>query len=335
MVFQSLEDGFNFYKQYAALAGFDIRKSTNLKVSGVVVWRYVVCNREGHKHFASTCNKPTHDDGDLPKAKQRRRISNRVDCKARVAFRLTGGVGYSISSFIESHNHPMIVLQVDKKEHTLTFVVQDSRDMVVNVEHSTLEGSFFCTCKYWQRIGLLCRHIFLVFKGLRIKLIPERYITNRWCKTPLLKPLIDVSGLDFTSESSVDENKLMLNRLRSNIHSCVALIENNPELLCAFSKVITEQKELIQSVVSSQDAGTGEPNLFENYCGVPAPSVIKVLPPQPAHNKGSGKRIKSAKELQIEQSKKNKRLCRTCKELAYEYFDIILLFSYKHLIFFC
>ncbi|RAL45081.1 hypothetical protein DM860_015487 [Cuscuta australis] len=79
MVFQSLEDGFNFYKQYAALAGFDIRKSTNLKVLGVVVWRYVVCNREGHKHFASTCNKPTHDDGDLPKAKQRRHISNRVD----------------------------------------------------------------------------------------------------------------------------------------------------------------------------------------------------------------------------------------------------------------
>ncbi|VFQ89953.1 unnamed protein product [Cuscuta campestris] len=66
-----------------------------------------------------------------------------------------------------------------------------------------------------------------------------------------------------------------------------------------------------------EDAGAGEPNLFENYCGVPAPSVIKVLPPQPAHNKGSGKRIKSAKELQIEQSKKNKRLCRTCKELAY------------------
>ncbi|VFQ69176.1 unnamed protein product [Cuscuta campestris] len=543
---------------------FDIRKSTNLKVSGVVVWRYVVCNREGHKHFASTCNKPTHDDGDLPKAKQRRRISNRVDCKARVAFRLTGGVGYSISSFIESHKHPMMslqsrpflkinrnleighkkfmlncakasigpmksyrlfkesvggfnnvgataidfknfkrdlkayiagadaqmlidklfrkkqtcsafhfdydvdesdqltrvfwcdpiakknyamfgdvisfdatfntnrykmvftpftgvdnhrrcvtfaagllrredvpsyrwlfnrfldamghapqciitdqdtsmaiaipevfpntvhrlcmwhitnkitskvenelakdqdfltrlnsviwshylepedwekqwheipayfrdlfmigllrttsrsesensffgdfkntfftlvefymqfesamdsqrlktadldadseacapvyktplaiekhaasiytlsifydvqteicascfscsVLQVDKKEHTLTFVVQDSRDMVVNVEHSTLESSFFCTCKYWQRIGLLCCHIFLVFKGLRIKLIPERYITNRWCKTPLLKPLIDVSGLDFTSESSVDEKQI-------------------------------------------------------------------------------------------------------------------------------
>ncbi|RAL50041.1 hypothetical protein DM860_016817 [Cuscuta australis] len=131
MVFQSLEDGFNFYKEYIALAGFDIRKSTNSKVSGVAVWRYVVCNREGHKHFASTCNKPTHDDGDLPKA------------------------------------------------------------------------------------------------------------------------------------------------------------------------------------------GTGEPNLFENYCGVRAPSVIKVLPPQPAHNKGSGKRIKSAKELQIEQSRKNKRLCQTCKELGY------------------
>ncbi|RAL47694.1 hypothetical protein DM860_012319 [Cuscuta australis] len=94
MVFKSLEDRLNFYKQYASLADFDIRKSTNLKGSGVVVWRYVVCNREGHKHFAPIVNKPTHDDG-VPKAKQRRRISNRVDCKARVAFRLVAGVGSS------------------------------------------------------------------------------------------------------------------------------------------------------------------------------------------------------------------------------------------------
>ncbi|RAL51186.1 hypothetical protein DM860_018212 [Cuscuta australis] len=107
MVFKSLEDEFNFYKQYASLTGFDIRKSTNLKVSGIVVWRYVVCNREGHKHFAPIVNKPTHDDG-VPKAKQRRCISNRVDCKARVAFMLVGGVGYTISSFIETHNHPML-----------------------------------------------------------------------------------------------------------------------------------------------------------------------------------------------------------------------------------
>ncbi|RAL38797.1 hypothetical protein DM860_013478 [Cuscuta australis] len=313
MVFQSLEDEFNFYKQYAALAGFDIRESTNLKVSGVVVWRYIVCNREGHKHFASTCNKPTHDDGDLPKAKQRRRISNRVDCKTRVVFRLTGGVGYSISIFIESRNHPMMSLPsrpflkinrnleighqredvppyrwlfnrfLDAMGHAPQCIItdqdasraiaipEDSRGMVVNVEHSTLEGSFFYTCKNWQRIGLLCRHIFLLFKVLKIKLIPERYITNRWCKTPLLKPRIDVSGLDFTFESAIDKKKVMLNRLWSNIHSCVALIENNPELLCAFSKVITEQKEVIEFVVASQDVGTEQRDLFENYCGVPAP----------------------------------------------------------------
>ncbi|RAL47693.1 hypothetical protein DM860_012318 [Cuscuta australis] len=129
--------------------------------------------------------------------------------------------------------------------------------------------------------------------------------------------MIEVSGLDFASESSLDENKLMLNRLWSNIHSCVALIENNSDLLSAFSKVISEQKELIESAIASHDVDTGVPNIFENYCGVPAPSEIKVLPPQPAHSKGSGKRIKSAKEIQIEQSKKNKRMCRTCKELGY------------------
>ncbi|VFQ86114.1 unnamed protein product [Cuscuta campestris] len=513
MVFKSLEDGFNFYKQYASLAGFDIRKSTNLKVSGVVVWRYVVCNREGNKHFAPIVNKPTHDDG-VPKAKQGRRISNRVDCKARVAFRLVAGVGYTISSFIETHNHPMLSipsrpflkinrnLEIGHKKFMLNcakanigpmksyrlfkesvggydnvgatavdfknfkrdlkaYIAGADAQMLIDKlfrkkqtcsafhfdydvdESDQLTRVFWCdpiarkkfamfgdvisfdatfnTNRYkmvftpftgvdnhrrcvtfaagllrredvpsytWlfnrfldamghapqciitnqdasmaiaipevfpKTIHRLCMwhitnkitakvdnelakdQVFLTrlnsviwnhyfepkerekqwHEVLKIKMIPERYITNRWCKSPLLKPMIEVSGLDFVSESSLDENKLMLNRLWSNIHSCVALIENNSDLLSAFSKVISEQKELIESAIASHDVDTGVPNIFENYYGVPAPSEIKLLPPQPAHNKGSGKRIKSAKEIQIEQSKKNKRMCRTCKELGY------------------
>ncbi|VFQ85743.1 unnamed protein product [Cuscuta campestris] len=52
----------------------------------------------------------------------------------------TLSIFYEVQTEICASCFSCSVLQVDKKEHTLTFVVQDSRDMVVNVEHSTLEA---------------------------------------------------------------------------------------------------------------------------------------------------------------------------------------------------
>lgn len=54
MKFISQEDGIKFYKEYASASGFDVRLGTTKKSSDskCVIWKYVLCNREGEKHSA-------------------------------------------------------------------------------------------------------------------------------------------------------------------------------------------------------------------------------------------------------------------------------------------
>ncbi|RAL45828.1 hypothetical protein DM860_009692 [Cuscuta australis] len=111
MVFEKLEDGISFYKNYALLEGFDIRLGTSTKSpDGVNVWKYILCSREGHKHAAQLSSNAPNKAETTPNGKNRirRRVPNRTGCRARVIFRLCGSVGYKITSFEERHNHPML-----------------------------------------------------------------------------------------------------------------------------------------------------------------------------------------------------------------------------------
>nr|KAJ0212061.1 hypothetical protein LSAT_V11C400197610 [Lactuca sativa] len=50
------------------------------------------------------------------------------------------------------------------------------------VTHSTTDDSYKCTCMHFEHVGILCRHIFCVFKFYSIEQIPEEYIMKRWCR---------------------------------------------------------------------------------------------------------------------------------------------------------
>ncbi|XP_031112119.1 protein FAR1-RELATED SEQUENCE 5-like [Ipomoea triloba] len=101
--FESLENGIKFYIKYASAAGFDVRRSTEIKNKyGVTIKKYLVCSREGYKEAKDTdlmeSGAPTH-----PK---RRRTSNRVGCIAKIIFRLNVEV-YEVVSFEERHTHDL------------------------------------------------------------------------------------------------------------------------------------------------------------------------------------------------------------------------------------
>nr|GEZ16974.1 protein FAR1-related sequence 5-like [Tanacetum cinerariifolium] len=51
------------------------------------------------------------------------------------------------------------------------------------------DGSLLCSCMNFARFGFLCRHIFCVFKGNGLEVIPDKYILKRWIKD-LLPPHI-------------------------------------------------------------------------------------------------------------------------------------------------
>ncbi|XP_047958502.1 protein FAR1-RELATED SEQUENCE 1-like isoform X1 [Salvia hispanica] len=53
------------------------------------------------------------------------------------------------------------------------------------VTYTISENSYSCSCKLFGREGILCSHIFLVFKNRFVKVIPDKYFHVRWLKTAL------------------------------------------------------------------------------------------------------------------------------------------------------
>ncbi|XP_019160733.1 PREDICTED: protein FAR1-RELATED SEQUENCE 5-like [Ipomoea nil] len=98
--FDSLDGAIAFYKQYAGAVGFDCRQGSNRRRrDGVVVEKHVLCSRDGFKQTISV-------DAKTNKVK-RRRVTNRVGCKAKVFYKLKSNGLYSVHFLEERHTHLM------------------------------------------------------------------------------------------------------------------------------------------------------------------------------------------------------------------------------------
>ncbi|CAA0838976.1 Unknown protein [Striga hermonthica] len=163
--------------------------------------------------------------------------------------------------------------------------------------------------------GWPCKHIFVVFKDLNIEVIPPAHISLRWTKFAFSKPLFHV--VDNISEecAKINDKKILLNKIWSDVHICVGLIETQMDQLVEFSRLIEEHK---RTLMVEQGGGVSafveREERFESFVGISVPQDIRIQPPTQSKNKGSGKRMKSMKEKSIEKSQKKRRLCKTCGE---------------------
>ncbi|CAH9076411.1 unnamed protein product [Cuscuta europaea] len=208
------------------------------------------------------------------------------------------------------------VLSVQEVNGVREYVINDERGMIFNVVHSLIASTTTCSCKDFDRVGLVCRHMFVVFKDLKLHNIPADFVLSRWCKNSIIKPMYDIGDTVFGQCVTNEERKLHVNRLWSDIHCCVAIIEDKPNLFVQFAQLIKEQKTILLSSQHHSAHVTSKNSTIQQFCGATAPSEVNVLPPQQARNKGCGKRLKGGKEVAI-QSKKKLRLCRTCNEMCH------------------
>nr|XP_017245913.1 PREDICTED: protein FAR1-RELATED SEQUENCE 5-like [Daucus carota subsp. sativus] len=101
--FQSLDQGFIFYKEYGRLGGFDVRKGTEKRdESGIVSIKHYTCSKEGCNDFRSTL------DSNLSKVKRRRTASTWCCCKVKIVLKLNRDREYFVFKFDEVHNHPLV-----------------------------------------------------------------------------------------------------------------------------------------------------------------------------------------------------------------------------------
>ncbi|CAA0812843.1 Protein FAR1-RELATED SEQUENCE 11 [Striga hermonthica] len=105
-VFQSLEEAYNFYNNYAKQAGFSVRIANNKKSkeTNEEVWKMYSCNKEGKTDETWQTKKKKI----ATESRGRKRGHTRCGCQAKMSVKKSQDDGmWIVSCFIEQHNHPL------------------------------------------------------------------------------------------------------------------------------------------------------------------------------------------------------------------------------------
>ncbi|XP_057249929.1 protein FAR1-RELATED SEQUENCE 7-like [Beta vulgaris subsp. vulgaris] len=207
------------------------------------------------------------------------------------------------------------VYKVQIEEAVEEFEVADNtRKKTYHVTYIPDSHDCFCSCKMFESMRILCRHVLFVIKEKFLTEILEQHILHRWTKDASKKPIFDFCE-DFDG-IEINKKKKVVGDLWSKFFSCVSLVENNTdhlelllERLSAFEEEMKPGKENVEQQSKEKH--------IELFVGS---NIVSggILPPNKSSNKGSGtgKRKKSDQEIAIEASNKKERLCRSCGQLS-------------------
>ncbi|XP_074300588.1 uncharacterized protein LOC141631871 [Silene latifolia] len=113
-----------------------------------------------------------------------------------------------------------------------------------------------------------------------IKTIPEDYLLNRWMKKYLRLRIFNTDGEGTENMQVIDEKQIAMSIMWSEVHEAVGLL---------------------------RDKGIADVDSF---------SILTILPPKNSKNKGTGKRLVSAKTKAMVLARKPKRKCKNCKRMT-------------------
>ncbi|XP_074293527.1 protein FAR1-RELATED SEQUENCE 9-like [Silene latifolia] len=163
------------------------------------------------------------------------------------------------------------------------------------VVYNSLTNDAECSCKLFNRKGIICRHIIWVYSGKQVHTLPDKYILMRWTKNahkiPLYGPHVMVE-----------------------FYATIGVLKNVPtkEII----DLVDTLKQFRVKLNPQSESMTKEQEL-EMLLGCSSSTEVRILPPRQAKNKGSGKRMVSKKQQCIAKAEKPKRLCRNCKQMAH------------------
>ncbi|XP_019175648.1 PREDICTED: protein FAR1-RELATED SEQUENCE 5-like [Ipomoea nil] len=235
-----------------------------------------------------------------------------IEKHASIVYTIT--VFYQVQEEICASCFKCMLLSVREEGGMLHYDIMDGKNKRFTVVHNVNDHEAKCSCKMFEMVGLLCRHIFVVFRDL--ERIPLKCVVNRWTKDASLKATFEIDGVIYDQNGPKDEKKMLLNKVRSDIHCCMDLASSNMEQLTAFSQVINEQKQLLLSGKEKFSPQHSKRTVIESYCGSTEISEINILPPKQATNKGNGKHIKSSKELAMENKRAGSAIFLVLEEIT-------------------
>ncbi|GJZ90812.1 protein FAR1-related sequence 5 [Tanacetum coccineum] len=197
----------------------------------------------------------------------------------------------------------------DKAEENDKVDLFFKKDGLYKVLRNVGDGSVVCSCQLFVRVGILCKHIFCVFKNANVELIPQQYILRRWTKN-LIPAALRNKRNRYGEKNVVVEN--YANEATSIVDHCVHLLSKDEPRLGAFVEKLKSLKKEVEADCPNPPSKNKTDNL-EQLVGVPKPSVVDVNNPTVGSTKGRKKlRIKGGKEKAIEKSLKGRNSCSLC-----------------------
>ncbi|XP_074297282.1 protein FAR1-RELATED SEQUENCE 9-like [Silene latifolia] len=141
------------------------------------------------------------------------------------------------------------------------------------------DNMFSCSCKMFERIGILCRHILWVLKDRGFDHIPKEYLALRWSKSATSHPLSNVVGISVLADCvSIESRQNNISELWSEVFNAVSLVEENEEHCDALFQMLRSFNEkLIISVKSGKSKDKKAE--IEMVLGSKIPTEATILPP--------------------------------------------------------
>ncbi|XP_062179535.1 protein FAR1-RELATED SEQUENCE 5-like [Phragmites australis] len=104
------------------------------------------------------------------------------------------------------------------------------------------ERKVVCTCKLFERTGLLCSHALKVLDLMNIKQLPEHYIMKRWTREVRCGTVHDAFGRNVLADPKVDMTRrykylahkfIILASRAADFEECFLLVDNVLDSLCS------------------------------------------------------------------------------------------------------
>ncbi|XP_019197079.1 PREDICTED: protein FAR1-RELATED SEQUENCE 5-like [Ipomoea nil] len=173
----------------------------------------------------------------------------------------------------------------------------------------TLQEEIEAACFYCEVVGIRedGGNIYYTIKGDGTT--TYTYVVDRWCKH---------LGCNACRGQHVDGAPPIsgATELWSEINTCVGMVGESTVRQARMVQVLKELRDEFASDCEIIGAAKSNRATIEAFCGVQPPPCITIKPLAQAKNKGSGKRIKSNRDIAIEKSVKVGRKCGVCGEYA-------------------
>ncbi|KAL9672143.1 hypothetical protein QQ045_028391 [Rhodiola kirilowii] len=229
----------------------------------------------------------------------------------------TRKVSQDVQSEIAASCFDVSIIKLLEHEEVVTYEIQDSRynGTIFQVSHHQSSPNFVCTCHLFERIGILCRHVFAAFKSAGIVKIPAKYVLNRWTKTAIETAAQGADTCLVEDCQTIQQSVSAEQELWAEFNACLNMVGNDIE------KTEYIHHKLKEMLVHLQEVSAGDPvrcktTIIGELIGASKPTELLVKAPAVVRTKGSGKRLHSEFEKAINKPERALRMCKFCVTLG-------------------